>query len=218
MRTTIRPGALSAALVIAALTCGAASAGAARLVTPPPAPPVPRVPANALFFDDFSTGTAKWSFDDDSLWSVHWGALCADLPDARQLRTFAFAGSADWEDYAVDLDVCQMRGVDKGVVVRVQGSSGFGVDLRGPGYQDVILQRREWPMGRADALNANGMWQHLRIEVRGTRVKVFVNGELKLDRTDGHNSRPQGRIALAAYTGGVGQCTVYYDNVIVTAL
>ena len=28
----------------------------------------------------------------------------------------------------------------------------------------------------------------------------------------------QGGIALAAYGGGVAQCTVYYDNVVVTAL
>jgi len=199
------------------LLIGGGPSDSTRFALPSPSPRFTR-PAGALLADDFSGDLAQWEPDQVGVWSVWHQMLRADLPDGRQLRSFLYAGSEDWTDYAVDLDVCGMRGVDKGVVVRVQGSSGFGVDLRGPGYQDVILQRREWPMGRADALNANGMWQHLRIEVRGTRVKVFVNGELKLDRTDGHNSRPQGRIALAAYTGGVGQCTVYYDNVIVTGL
>jgi hypothetical protein len=45
---------------------------------------------------------------------------------------------------------------------------------------------------------------------------VRVNGELRLDRSIARAER-RGGIALAAYTGGVGECTVYYDNVIVTA-
>jgi hypothetical protein len=144
--------------------------------------------------------------------------LRADLPDAKQERSFLYAGNPEWTDIAVDLDVCQMRGVDKGVAVRVEGESAIAVDLRGPGYQDVVLQRREWPMGRASVVNANGMWHHLRVEARGHLYRVFVNGDLVLERTDSRRARPKGRIALPAYTGGVGMCTVYYDNVIVTPI
>ena len=110
-----------------------------------------------------------------------------------------------------------MRGVDKGVAVRVEGQkSAVGVDLRGPGYQDVLMHVREWPLGRARALNPNGAWNHLRVEARGQRFQVWVNGALAIDRTDARRARPNGRIALAAYTGGVGECTVYFDNVVVT--
>ena len=130
-----------------------------------------------------------------------------------------YAGSPDWTDYAVDLDVCAMRGDDKGVAVRVaEGQSGIAVDLRGPGYQDVILNRREWPMGKARAINGNTIWHHMRIEARGQRYRVFVNDNLLIDKTDSKRSRERGGIALAAYTGGVGQCTIYYDNVVVTSL
>jgi hypothetical protein len=111
-----------------------------------------------------------------------------------------------------------MRGVDKGVIVRVRGEAGTGVDLRGGSYQDVLMYQREGSMGRAGATNANGTWNHLRVEARGNRFRVFVNGELKLDHTDVRNARPAGRLALPAYTGGVGQCTVFYDNVVVTSL
>jgi hypothetical protein len=45
---------------------------------------------------------------------------------------------------------------------------------------------------------------------------VWVNGALAIDRSDSRRARSNGRIALAAYTGGVGECTVYYDNVVVT--
>jgi len=73
-------------------------------------------------------------------------------------------------------------------------------------------------MGRAPVINGNGIWHHLRVEARGHTYRVFVNGDLALERTDSKRARPKGRIALPAYTGGVGQCTVYYDNVVVTEL
>ncbi|MCE9626746.1 MAG: DUF1080 domain-containing protein [Candidatus Eisenbacteria bacterium] len=185
----------------------------------PSSPPRPVKPAGkVLFSDDFSKGLHAWSPDREGVWTVVRGMLRADLPDQKQLRSLIYAGDTSWTDIAVDVDVCMMRGVDKGVVVRVMDNVGLGVDLRGGGYQDVLVYQRELPMGRASATNANGTWNHLRLEVKGAHFKVFVNGELKIERTELKFIRPKGRIALPAYTGGVGQCTVYYDNVVVTAL
>lgn len=211
-------GASPVLLGAAALIASAPVVDSTRDARLPPAPRFALPRTGVLFSDDFSDGLKHWSPDQPGAWSVSQGALRADLPDGRQLRSFIYAGSVAWTNYAVDLDVLGMRGVDKGVVVRVEDESGIGVDLRGPGYQDVVLNRREWPMGRADVENANGVWHHLRIEARGTRYRVWVDGTLRLDKTDNRNLRPNGRIALAAYTGGAGQCTVYYDNVVVTAL
>ena len=192
---------------------------ATRCARPSPAPPLNKPGHGVLFADDFSSGTLKgWTPDRLDVWSVSHGMLRADLPDQKQLRSLLYAGDTSWTDVAVDLDVCMMRGVDKGVVVRVAGASGMGVDLRGGSYQDVLMYLRDWPMGRASATNANGAWNHLRVIASGDRFRVYVNGDLKLDRTDGHHSQRSGRIALPAYTGGVGQCTVYYDNVVVTKL
>jgi hypothetical protein len=171
-----------------------------------------------MFADDFSHGLGAWTPDRDGVWSIRAGMLRADLPDEAQQRAFLYAGSQQWADYAVDLDVCGIRGVDKGIALRVQGDSGVGVDLRGPGYHDVLLYRGKIPIGQRRIDNGNGMWHHLRIEARGPRYRVWVNGLLVLDRKDRRSARPEGRIALAAYTGGVGQCTVYYDNVVVTSL
>jgi hypothetical protein len=186
----------------------------------PPTPPRPTAPqGTVLFSDDFADGKLdRWSADRENVWAVRYGMLRATLPDERQLHSLLYAGSEEWTNYAIDLDVCGLRGVDKGVVVRVEGESGIGLDLRGPGYQDALLHRREWPMGRARVTNANGVWHHVRIEARGHRYRVWVDEALVIDRTDGRGSRPKGRIALAAYTGGVGECLVYYDNVVVTEL
>lgn len=200
------------------LLVGGAPEDAARSAQPPPSPRFAPPAAGVLFSDDFSDGLGKWQSDHPSVWTIRRGMLRAELPDEKQMRSLTYAGSESWTDVALDLDVCMMRGVDKGAVVRVEGDQGIGVDLRGPGYQDVVMYRREWPLGKASVPNANSVWHHLRIEARGHRYTVYVNGEQKLDREDGRRARPQGRIALPAYTGGVGQCTVYYDNVIVTAL
>jgi len=212
------PGGLLVVTLAATAALAEAPVDPAREALPPPAPRAATPTGHVLFRDDFAeTSLTAWERDRGDVWSVRAGMLRADLPDRKQEHSFIFAGDSTWTDYTVDVDVCAMRGVDKGVAVRVEGQrSAVAVDLRGPGYQDVILHVREWPLGKARALNANGVWQHLRIEARGQRMRVWVNGVLAIDRAEVRRARPNGRIALAAYTGGVGECTVYYDNVVVT--
>ena len=191
-----------------------------RTASPPPSPKPATPPGQVIFSDVFGDGRLEgWKSDKTGVWSVRRGVLRADLPDERQQRSFLYAGSDRWTNYAVDVDVCAMRGADKGVVVRVvEGETGIAVDLRGPGYQDVLLQRREWPLAKARVLNGNAQWHHLRIEAREHRYRVWVNGAVVIDKEDPRRARANGGIALAAYTGGVGECTLYFDNVVVTAL
>jgi hypothetical protein len=203
---------------IAALAVGGSS-GPEREALPPTSPRLHTIPASALFSDDFSDGTlAPWRTDRDGVWTVRYGMLRADLPDAKQQHSLAYAGSEAWTNYAVDLDVCAMRGVDKGVVVRVRDKRGLGVDLRGPGYQDLKLHINEMPVGRVAASNGNGVWHHLRVEVRGSVCRVMLNGDALLEKKVSLRLPASGAIALAAYTGGAGECTVYYDNIVVTPI
>lgn len=217
VRNALR-GPLLAALALLAL---GADGVRPRVATPPPVPRFAPPADGVLFADDFKHGLTRWQTDDSDVWTIQNGMLRADLPDQKQLRSFLYAGDESWTSYAIDVDICMMRGVDKGAVVHVRGQSGVAVDLRGPGYQDVVMYRREWPLGKATAVNGNGLWNHLRIEARNGDYRVYVNGELRLKHVDkrGPNTPPDsGRIALPAYTGGAGQCTIFYDNVIVTAL
>jgi hypothetical protein len=186
----------------------------------PAIPPPPRAAAPAgevLFAEDFRTLDA-WQADRDSIWSVEDGVLCGHLPDGKQERSLLFAGSTDWQDYAVDLDLCQVRGVDKGVVVCVRGGRGVAADLRGGRYQDVLLYRQQLPLGSAPVANPDRTWHHLRVEARGARFTILVNGARVLERRDPLGSMRRGRIALPAYTGGQGECAVFYANVVVTRL
>ncbi len=43
-------------------------------------------------------------------------------------------------------------------------------------------------------------------------------GRVVFDKRLRFRAPPRGGIALSAYAGGVGQCTVYYDNVVVPPL
>lgn len=217
----MRSGTTQRLLAIALLALGASGGASdiARNALPPPSPAPPRPGPATLFADDFSSASlARWSADRPGVWTVRRGLLRADLPDEKQAYSLLYAGDEAWQDYALEFDVCAMRGVDKGAVVRVRGTDGVGVDLRGPGYQDVVLNRGPIPLGKARVPNANGVWHHVRVEAYGGLYRVFVDDALKIVHRDKANHRPRGRIALAAYTGGTGECTVHYDNVSVTAL
>lgn len=206
-------------VMLGLLLTGSRPADPARAAAPPRHAKLAPTDARVLFEEDFADKSLQgWSPDRPGVWSVKYGTLRADLPDEKQQRSLAWFGDSSWTDVAVDLDVCQMRGVDKGIVVSANDGSGIGVDLRSGSYQDIVMYRRQWPIGKARVTNANGVWHHLRVELRGRAIQVFVNGELKLDRADARDADSRGRMALPAYTGGVGLCTVYYDNVRVTAL
>ncbi len=205
------------------LACGLAlglgtSPANLRDLLPPPAPKF-KLHSDAVFAEDFQAGTlVRWRADRDGVWSVRHGMLVAQLPDAKQQHSLLYAGDSTWTDYAVDLDVCGIRGVDKGIVLRVNGDRGIGFDLRGPGYGDLKIHLNELPIARASAGNANSMWHHLRIELRGNRCRVAVDDEEVVNRKLPMGTPARGALALAAYTGGVAECTVYYDNIVVTPL
>jgi hypothetical protein len=209
-----------AAVALVALVGAVGSRGREPDDAPPPAPRLKPVHGTVLLSSDFRQAASleDWSPDRGGVWSLAHGALRARLPDKKQSRSLIYAGSEAWGEYAVDLDVCQTRGVDKGLAVRVQRGRGVGIDLRGPGYHDVLLHLQELPLVSAPVHNDNGIWHHLRVEALDSRYRVVVDGKLVLDQADPRRSSRQGRIGLAAYTGGDGRCTVYYSNVVVTAL
>jgi hypothetical protein len=211
------PLVLLALLVASCLSLGAGETP--HDTAPPPSPEFKR-PPHALFADDFSSANLQgWSCDStNSAWSVRNGMLRGELPDIKQAHSFLLAGDSTWTDYAVDLDICGLRGVDKGVGVRVRGKKGLGVDLRAANYQDVVVYAGRFPVGSGQATSTNGSWSHMRVEIRGNACRVTVDGRVAYDKHLRFHPPAHGGIALAAYAGGVGQCTVYYDNVVVTAL
>src|SRR5262245_16988423 len=115
----------------AALVAPASYDDPARNTVPPPGPRLTQPPPGALFWDDFSNATLEgWETSREGAWSVRHGILRGDLPDEPQTYAFIYAGRDNWQDYALDFDVCGIRGVDKGGIVRIEGKEGVGTDLR----------------------------------------------------------------------------------------
>src|SRR5262249_54847987 len=191
----------------------------ARDAAPPPSPEFKR-PANALFADDFSDSTLRaWRPARlATLWAVRGGVRRGGLPDVKQGHSILFVGDSAWPDYPVDVHRVGLRGADKGIGVRVRGKSGLGVDLRGSTYQDVVLYAGKYPVGSGKAENADGTWNHLRIEIRGSSCRVSVGDHVAYDKHPHFKPPRRGGIALAAYAGGLAQCTLYHHNVLVTPL
>jgi hypothetical protein len=203
---------------VALLLLGAAPPDSLRNADPPASPRRAAPAGKILFSDDFGTDSlGLWQPDRAGVWSVHKGMLRGDLPNQRQVRSMISIAGSHWQDIRVDFDVCALRGVDKGVVIRASGNHGIAVDLRGPGYDDVLLHRGRHKLGKAAFVNPNRQWHHVTIEATGARYRVFVNEQLLIEEEDRQLVVP-GRVSLPAYTGGVGACTVWYDNVVVTAL
>ena len=81
------------------------------------------------------------------------------------------------------------------------------------------LYVNQYPVGSARFPNTNGTWYHMRVEIRGKdRCRVTIDDAIVFDKKLGRDPLPRGGIALSAYTGGRGRCTVYYDNVVVVPL
>jgi len=215
--THARAGARSPGLRGILFVCGIAGV----LCTPDPgwahddAAPRGRVLFESTFSESEQPGM---TFDREGVWSIRDGVLHGVLPDEKQKRSFAYIGEETWTDYSVDVDVSGIRGVDKGLAVRMEGSKAVVVDLRGGNYADLLVYRGYSRLGREPLPNHNGEWNHLRVEVEGARYRVLVDGKLVIDRLEYHDKRPRGRIALVAYTGGVGECELVFDNVVVRDL
>ena len=106
-----------ALLAGAALLLEGAAVDGTRFALPPSPPRLHRPSQGVLFADDFSGDSLRdWSPDQPGVWSLWRGMLRADLPDQKQLRSLAHAGDTAWTDVALDVDMCMMRGVDKGAI------------------------------------------------------------------------------------------------------
>ena len=203
------------ALALLVLLCVAADGDARRA---PASPATVRAPLERrALLRRFLGGLGTWNPDQPGVWTLSHGMVRADLPDQKQLRSLLRAGDPAWRDYALDLDVCMIRGVDKGAVVRLVEDTRR---RRGPARRQLPGRRRV----RAGVAHGQGARRSTRTRpgttcasrctATGCRSSSTANRVLDHARA----GRTHGGIALAAYTGGSGECTVYYDNVVVTAL
>lgn len=177
-------------------------------------------PANAAawFADDFEDGNANgWttggsSYDD---WSVvsDGGNSVYYSSSTNEGRTFA--GNASWTDYRVQarVKVENFNGSNRTYVAgRYQdGNNYYAASLKG----GDTLEIRKKVGGSSSTLAskpyalATGTWYVVALELKGSSIKMYVDGRLELEATDG--SLASGGIGLVAY-----KTATKYDDVLVS--
>lgn len=126
----------------------------------------------------------------------------------------AVAGSGSWTDYVFEVDVKKLSGTYFNLVFRyVDQDNYYMVEGGSSGGNQIKLWKRvagafSQIAPPADLVTTNGIWYYYEIQVEGPSIKVWEDGVLLFDVTDGAHS--VGKIGLGGYSS-----TVNFDNVLV---
>jgi len=195
------------------------------------APQIPRqgapVGRDVLYRDNFDPIQAgPWLTEGDSqaYTSLADGRLIIDV-DAANLIQFVTLRDPQFDDFILEVDVRQLDGTpdsSHGILFRMQGTDAFyRFAITGTGF--FIVERRDadgsWHRLMRDWAESSAINQGLnvinqmRVEAVGSRLSVYVNGQLLQQLADTQYSR--GTIALEAGTFGPGTARVAFDNLVV---
>lgn len=172
-----------------------------------------------LFQDDFEDGILDgWEMSGPGTWAIENGELVVDMGEGIELNGYAYEGESGWRDFSLDVDLKADEGTEKSIGFRVDEDGGYWVNMRGDPMNDILLGKSSAILSSTTYLNQAGVWYHVRVEMVGSTIKVFVNDQLKLDYTDPVTDVSHGKIALIGWTGLLGVDKVRFDNVVVRLL
>lgn len=182
------------------------------------------------FADDFENGSlSQWTCNPCEDWSVTCasseGTALVIQPFAPALLSTLCINGLEWADFELDVDLQGLIPTDKMVRFRYSEQTGeyYYVNLRSHPANDLWLSRFVPANGQSTTLatvplaHQVGQWNHVAIKAEGSRIRVWVDDQLRIDATD---SSPlvTGTICLGGWTGGISQCGIRWDNVQVTDL
>jgi hypothetical protein len=169
----------------------------------------------ALFFTSLSAqeiidlfdgkSLAGWQAKDHStIWSVHDGCLVGEN-DAQKSGSSLWT-KASFTDFVFETEFSFSGNIDSGIFLRHENeqiqigtSRSLHRDMTGSPY---IANKKGYPVeavGAALLLKKND-WNHLRIEARGRKYLVALNGKQVLDYTTDLD-QPSGPIGLQVHPG-----------------
>ncbi len=181
----------------------------------------PILPGAILYDEDFEDGKADGLTSTGAYWKVvsdDDGNKVYEVDTTPDVSgsTIEF-GSSSWTDYAIEYRV-KMLNPEADIWVNFrnsnQGSYIQRLSLR-YGTVDLYsnLSENPWqPLAEPNYNVIQGVWYLVRIEAQGETLRVFVNGELKIERTDSKISA--GNIAI----GNLGNTHAQFDDIRVTTI
>lgn len=179
----------------------------------------PATQAAALFSDNFENGSGNWTATTGT-WSVvqDGGSQVYAQTSSSEGRTSA--GSSSWSDYSVQANVKiesfngsnrtyvtgRYRDGNNYYAASLSGSNGGTLELRKKvsGSSTTLVSKANYPL-------STGVWYTVKLELNGSSLKMYVNGNLELTATD--SALTAGAVGLIAF-----KTSAKFDNVEVSGL
>lgn len=195
---------------------------------------------SVIFYENFANSLDKWRvklgswyIDQNTLVSRKYGSV--DYPSRIE------AGEESWENFRLEVDLNNVDGIDSGIGFRKNNidNSNYELTIRhGSGEHgagelstpQIFLQKVYWngsytSIKSSKILGDNRLfpllhnqWYHIKIEIVGENIKVWVNNNRLFDVNDDNNYIKSGFITLASWTGKLAKIHVLFDNITVTSL
>jgi len=129
-----------------------------------------------LFTSDFSTNSDGWTFLGDGEWRVQDGAL-RQMAEKESIR--AIAGNKSWTDYTLELKARKLTGREGFLILFhiKDDKDHIWWNLGGWGNTQSAIEMGRIIDGKAGAIVA-GRWYDIRVEVKGTSIKCWLDGKL----------------------------------------
>ncbi|MBP3334324.1 MAG: family 43 glycosylhydrolase [Clostridia bacterium] len=180
---------------------------------------------------DFSSSRDGNVYSDGS-WSVSGGTISLGGNTKIGKRLY---GNENWSDYTVEVEVTPTNGVNAGLLVRAI-NPGNPVLLNNSITDSNLRAGTDWVQGYFVGISANAVvlgkqnygWKQLKtangefsvnetytikVECVGANIKVYVDGELKIDYTDADEPWIQGMVGLRCHAAAAK-----FDNLKVTPI
>ncbi len=200
---------------------------AAPLLTPTPRPintPAPVDVGNILFQDDFSDPGSGWEIEEYESGNIGYkDGVYFVRAENDEYYYFGMAGRS-FTDAVIEVDATQVLGPANdnnhyGVACRIQPDNhGYFFRISGSGHYSILKEMGEEDVWLVDwtqstAIHQGNETNHIRAICDGSRLALFVNGELLAEVEDGDFST--GDIGLTAGTFEDEPTEIHYDDLLV---
>ncbi|MBI5830990.1 MAG: DUF1080 domain-containing protein [Armatimonadetes bacterium] len=129
-----------------------------------------------LYRSDFARGAGEWKVNAGQ-WAVRDGEYQqTELAEGRG----SFAGDEAWHDYTLSLQARKLSGAEGFLICfGRKGEQQYWWNLGGWGNQEHGIELNRTPCGpRVPGRIETGRWYDIRIELRGPRIRCFLDGKL----------------------------------------
>jgi hypothetical protein len=178
--------------------------------------PVVVTPEGMLFMDDFESGAAKWNVTQGTCSIMADGTNVMNcINGGNEAR--ALAGQIGWGEYSVQAKV-KVNAMDLGrriyLAARFTDSSNwYGAAIYNGTPLEVQIRKKvagtSSDIARVPFAVTFGTWYTLKFEVKGSTLRLFVDGVLQIEASD--TQFASGQVALL-----VDRSDVSWDDVVVT--